>query len=226
MILSGGDGKFRRRGQRSGRVCPFLGGRVLQVVRPQLHQAAALLEKVRAAIGGFHLVWQLVGQRLVRNLLGEVGCFRRPIGERRTEAVNGHARDPVIPQKFGHGHIADRPFPVDRKHKTGVADAFVPSLAEKRHGGRREGNDMGFARFHPFAGNGPDGIVQIELGSDGKACFVRPDSVVDGEAQGIASSGRRCRHQPLHERRNISIGHGFHMAALVALARKSLADRS
>lgn len=114
------------------------------------------------------------------------------------------------------------------KHR--VTEFFLPPTViyalleapgiEKVDFSNHQRHDMGFARLHALAGYGPDGIVQVEFGPDRKARFVGSDSVVDREAQSIAPDGRRgvC-HLP-HEGRDVYVGHGLHVAALVVLARQ------
>src|SRR5262245_43958270 len=63
-------------------------GRLPAELRPRLHQPAALVEQVAAAVGGLNRIRDRVRECSLANLARERRALAGPIAERRTEAMS------------------------------------------------------------------------------------------------------------------------------------------
>ena len=91
-----------------------------QVAGPVIHEPAATLEQVRAAVGRLDLAADLVRKRSLRHLARMIGLFGRPVPEARPEAVR-HRRDVQLPEQFRQRRVPDRLAPNARKHQRTAA---------------------------------------------------------------------------------------------------------
>jgi len=64
-----------------------------------------------------------------------------------------------------------------RKHVIGVSWQLTHDL----DGSWRQRHTVVFTGFHPLGGNGPDGVVEINLGQPSTDCFARPRRGEDRE---------------------------------------------
>src|SRR5262249_50502695 len=61
---------------------------VAQECRPTLHQLHPFVEHTAPPVRGLHLVADCMGERHLDNVVGVTRALRRPVAERRTEAVD------------------------------------------------------------------------------------------------------------------------------------------
>lgn len=77
----------------------------LGVLRPVIHQGAALIEKRPALVGGFGLVLQLVRQGVFNDFPCVVRLLAGLVPERAAEAVHRHVGVAHSLQQLQHGHV-------------------------------------------------------------------------------------------------------------------------
>jgi hypothetical protein len=122
----------------------------------------ALLEQVTPSIGRFSLVIDDVGQRRLTNLVRKLGAFRRPAPEGRPEAVDRDVRQLHPAKQHGHHHAGDG---LVRLHagENEITEPNLAKLAKDDDGVSAEGNTMFSSGLHPPSGDGPDGLIEVEL---------------------------------------------------------------
>ena len=116
-----------------------LPARPVKVGRPVVHEPPPPLEQVRPRVGGFDLVLNDMRQRRLDDLARVVGLLRRPVPERRAEAVWNAGDAAAFEQPAKLLGIQRHAAPVGEHQRTGVADH--PRLAQDLDGPAAQGLD-------------------------------------------------------------------------------------
>lgn len=114
-----------------------LGGGSFAIGRPIGDQPSTLLHHIAASISTFDLAPDGVGKRHFAKLARIRGLLRRPIAERRSEAVDGRAHAAHSAHELQHAHSREGPTRPCAKHEAASAGISESTRAERSESGGR-----------------------------------------------------------------------------------------
>ena len=196
--------------------------------RPLVHQRPALGYKVRSRIGLFHRRPHRVRQAQLHHGVRRVGALRRPIPERRPEAMHGRPFGKAgRPQHLGQRHVGHRLAPLrGRREDQPRAITNLIRLLQHRERRIRQRDTMLDTTLHAFRRNAPLARGLVDLIPGRTARLARTRCRQDQEAKTQLRRERRIRRVHRRQRlRHFLIGQGAMMRLQAWHRRKGAVQR-